>query len=118
MHGLNKSIDLQFLKSREVIQVAIGIYQVIFAFDDDVTISVEGRFEYISSSGACEWRPGASHVAATTVNLLGKTVKAVQGQEDGTLELVFSNGDRLVIRDANKEYESYQITRRGETIVA
>jgi len=117
MHGLKGNINLSFLRDREVIQVAIGINQVIFAFDDDVTLSVEGEFEYTAGLGSEQWRPGAVHAAARTVGLLGSKVREVQGQTDGTLELDFSNGDRLVLRDVSKEYESYQIARRGETIV-
>jgi len=33
------------------------------------------------------------------------------------LELTFSSGDRLTVFEVGKEYESYQITRPGETIV-
>jgi hypothetical protein len=117
MRGLDKNIDLTFLKGREAIQVAIGVHQVIFAFDGDVTISVESHFCYSSKGNSSEWRPGAKQLAANTVQLLGAVVEGVHGHEDGTLELTFSNGDRLVITDASKEYESYQITRRGETIV-
>lgn len=117
MYGLKDNIDLSFLKGREVIQVAIGTYQVIFAFDEDVTVSVEAQFEYSAKSGLVEWRPGASHLAANAVGLLGSKVESVHSQKDGTVDLAFSNGDRLVLRDVSKEHESYQITRRGETIV-
>jgi len=117
MHGLKENTDLTFLKGREVIQVAIGKDQVIFAFDEDVTISVEGQFEYADKASSSEWRPGSSQVAASAVSLLGTTVESVHGQADGTLKMTFSNGDRLVIRDVSSEYESYQITRPGQTIV-
>jgi hypothetical protein len=117
MYGLNRSIDLSFLRNRELIQVAIGLHQVIFAFDDDVTISVEGQFEHVSPMGSTEWRPGASELAANAVKLLGATVKSVVGQENGTLELAFSNGNCLIVRDVSSDYESYQITRRGQTII-
>jgi hypothetical protein len=39
MYGLSKDLDLNFLNGREVVQVAIGIYQIIFGFDEDVRIS-------------------------------------------------------------------------------
>ena len=117
MYGLKDNIDLSFLKDREVIQVAIGTYQVIFAFDEDVTVSVEGQFEYSPKSGAVQWRPAAPHVAASTVGLLGAKVESLHSDKDGTVVLSFSNGDRLVLRDVSKEYESYQITHRGGTIV-
>lgn len=70
MHGLKGNIDLSFLIDREVIQVAIGINQVIFAFDEDVTVSVEGQFEYSAAVGSVQWKPGAIHVAARSVGLL------------------------------------------------
>jgi hypothetical protein len=44
MYGLKKTIDLGFLMGREVGQVAIGTYQVVLGFDEDVTIAVEGEF--------------------------------------------------------------------------
>jgi hypothetical protein len=40
MYGLKKEIDLSFLTGRELIQVAIGSFQVEFHFDEDVTVSV------------------------------------------------------------------------------
>jgi hypothetical protein len=116
MYGL-KNVDLTFLEGRQLIQIAIGIHQVIFAFDDELTISVERKFRYSSQNQSSEWHPGAKEIAARTVELLGATVENVKGQEDGTLRLEFSNGDYLLFTDDTKEYESYQITGRGETIV-
>jgi len=36
---------------------------------------------------------------------------------DGTLTLAFSNQHRLTILDSFKEYESYDISRPGQTII-
>ena len=117
MYALDPSVDLTFLKDRELIQVAIGLYQVIFAFDEEVTLSVEGKCEYCSSNGSVVWTPGASAAAAGTVDMLGQKITGVHRKDGSTLELTFSGGDRLVVFDVGKEYESYQITRRGETII-
>jgi hypothetical protein len=43
MYGLEKEFDLSFLNGREVEQVAIGVYQIQFGFDEDVRVSVEGQ---------------------------------------------------------------------------
>jgi hypothetical protein len=43
MHGLAEDIDLCFLNGLEVIQIAIGSYQIIFTFDENVRISVYSR---------------------------------------------------------------------------
>jgi len=37
--------------------------------------------------------------------------------EGCTLELTFSNGDRLTVLDNDKEYESYTISHLGRTII-
>jgi hypothetical protein len=36
MYGLKTEIDLSFLTGRELIQLAIGVYQVQFGFDQEV----------------------------------------------------------------------------------
>ena len=119
MYGLKKDIDLSFLNGREVGQIAVGLYQVQFGFDEDVRISVEGEFHYFDGREECSWmpEPGKAPIAAKTVDLLGATVEKVDWKEDGTLTLTFSNGHRLTILDSSKEFESYDITRPGRTIV-
>ena len=119
MYGLRRGIDLDFLNGRLLEQVAIGVYQIQFGFDEDLRISVEGQFAYFDGNEECVWKPesGAERLAAGTVALLGATVQAFDAQPDGTLTLKFSNGHRLTIVDSSKEYESYDITRPGQTIV-
>jgi hypothetical protein len=119
MYGLKKDIDLSFLNGREVIQVAIGVYQTQFGFDEDVTIYVHSQFSYFDGRDEWIWKPegGAAQIAARTLSLLGTTIQSFEGQENGTLSLVFSNGQRLTIFDNSTEYESYDITRPGSTVV-
>ena len=119
MHGLKKEIDLSFLNGRELIQLAVGLYHAIFKFDEDVAISVEGEFRYFDGQAEWIWRPepGSSLVAARTVALLSATIESLESNPNGTLALTFSNGQRLTFADSSREYESYQITRPGETIV-
>jgi hypothetical protein len=112
-------MDLSFLAGRQVVQVTIGVYQVQFSFDEDVIISVQSQFVYFDGQQEWIWKPepGAAHAAARTVSLLAATVQSVEGQEKGSLFLLFSNGHRLSIFDSSKEYESYDITRPGQTII-
>lgn len=119
MYGLSKDIDLSFLNGRELVQVAIGVYQVQFGFDEDVRISVESYFGYSDGQGEWIWRPepGASQIAARTVALLGSSIQGFQAHEDGTLILTFHGGQRITILDNSKQYESYDITLPGRTIV-
>jgi len=119
MYGLDKNVDLSFLKDCELIQVCIGLYQIIFKFYDDVAISVEGEFHYFNGQDESIWRPesGFSVLAARTATLLGSRIENFESDANGTLVLAFSNGHRLLIMDSSKDYESYVITRPGETIV-
>src|SRR5438445_5936582 len=117
MYVLKRDANLSFLIGREVIQVAIGVHHVIFHFEEDISISVGGEFEYSDDQGTVVWKPGASRAAANTVVLLGAKIESLASFENGTIVIHFSNGARLVIPDPSAEYESYQITRPGETIV-
>jgi len=119
MYGLKKDVNLSFLNDREVIQIAIGAYQTIFRFDEDIAISVDGGFNYFDGRTESAWMPEPSSVqiAARTVALLGATVQSFESNENGTLALIFSNGHKLTIPSSSKQYESYQISRPGETIV-
>jgi hypothetical protein len=115
MYGIEEGTDFSFLKGREVIQVAFGLYQVIFALDEHVTISVEGSYELHSAVGISIWTPGVTRAVA--VSLLGKTITNACARPDGSLELSFSSNELLVLLDASKNYESYQITRPGRAII-
>jgi hypothetical protein len=117
MYGLTESIDLSFLNGRELIQIAIGRYQVIFAFDEQVTISVESSYEFRSEAGISVWTPGATQAAAAVLGLLGAIVTKAQGMTDGTLTLIFAGEKSIVILDTSKTFESYQINKPGSTIV-
>ena len=92
MYGLKKEIDLSFLTGRELIQLAIGVYQVQFGFDEDVRISVESEFRHFDGQAEWIWRPepGSSSIAARAVALLGAAIESFGSNIDGTLILAFS----------------------------
>lgn len=99
MHGLKKETDLSFLAGRELIQVAIGSFQVQFHFDGDVAVSVEAEFRYFDGQREWIWRQERSspQVASRTVAMLGASVTRFESTENGTLALTFSNGHRLTM---------------------
>jgi hypothetical protein len=118
VYGIPKNTDLSFLKGREVQQVCIGVFQVQFRLDQNVSIFVTGCFRYIDESGsAYEWLPKNHNLAARTANLLGLVITDLTAEPSGTLTLVFSNAAKLIIFDDSKQYESYEIHKPGLTIV-
>jgi hypothetical protein len=46
MYGLKKGLGLSFLGGLQLEQIAIGVYQIIFGFDEDVRISAYSQFNY------------------------------------------------------------------------
>jgi hypothetical protein len=119
MYGPRTDINLSFLDGRQLEQVAIGVRQVTFVFDENVRITAYSKFNYFDGRKKWMWTPvpRAVQIASRTLSLLGANVKSFEGREDGTLFLAFSNGQRLIFLDPSKEYESYDITRPGGTIV-
>ena len=80
---------------------------------------MEAEFRYFDGQDEWIWRqePSSTQVAARTVAMLGARITSFQSNENGTLALTLSNGHRVTILDSSKEYESYDITRPGETII-
>lgn len=117
MHGLPKNMDLSFIENKNVEQVCIGEHQIILHFDEYLSISIETSI-YVSNDGnkPIEFAklPEAAPVLCT---LLGRCVRKAIGSPDGTLDLEFENGTRVVIHDDNERYESYQIKYGDKEIV-
>jgi hypothetical protein len=113
---LKQDVDLSFIMGRELNQVAIGLYQVQFHFDDTVTVSVEDSFTYERLDRKDSWKAGQLNVAGLTAELVGSVVKDVRAN-GSELELTFANGHRLLIWAEPSPYESYQISYRGGLIV-
>ncbi|HWA94406.1 MAG TPA: DUF6188 family protein [Terracidiphilus sp.] len=119
MYGLNEDVDLEFLDGRELIQLCVGVHQLIFNFDELVTISVEGKFSYFDSDheAVLQPTPQTSTSIARTAALLGSSIKKYTSAADGTLILEFSNQHRLTLFDSDPRFEAYTIKSPGRTIV-
>ena len=118
MYGLDKATDLTFLIGRSLTQICIGLFQLILNMDNELSISVEGDFEYIAPGSGkamrcCEF-PGS---ACPLVELLGKKIIGVDVTSESTLVLVFEDGSHLRLLDSNLDAESYQITGLNKDIV-
>jgi hypothetical protein len=119
MYELKQDVGLDFLIDRELIQLRLGLHQVVFIFDEDVSISVEGEFMYFDGQKEWRWRPepGSHLVAAHAVALLGTKVEHVEKGANNSFEITLANGRRLEIFAPSQEYECYNITRPGQTII-
>jgi hypothetical protein len=116
VYGIPASLDLSFLTNKELIQVAVGQFQVQFHFMENIAINVENMFVYHSADGMTIWRPNELAAAAAPLKLVGRSVAKVW-TDPKTLWLEFDNGDKLSIVDDSHEHESFTVTRPGQTIV-
>lgn len=107
MYGLEKDTDLTFLLRKQLERVDVSEYQAQLHFTGSICISVEGECELDKQ------RISYEHLT----QLVGNTVFGVLIQDDGATMVVFVNGQRLNLLDSNSNYESYQITAPGVTII-
>lgn len=119
MYGLEKSVNLEFLIGRELIQISIGTHQVMMAFDRDVHITIEGLCELSFDRGApTEIHASAPNETRQLTQLVGARIDNAVNHGDGNIGLKFSNGIMVRIFDSNKTFESYQIEGPGiESII-
>jgi Family of unknown function (DUF6188) len=114
MYGLDKNVKLDFLISKELIQLRIGLYQFMLHFEEDTNIMIEATSKLTTSNKKTSTiSANKPDEAIQLVCLLGKKVVKVINFGDGNIEIIFSTGDRLTILDSHKTFESYKIHTLG-----
>jgi hypothetical protein len=115
--GLPQGKDMSFLVERELIQVCIGLHQVILVFDGDISISLECEFYLTHGSEIGEEAKSSNSSKTALAKLLGSHITSVTNRGGRELGLFFSGGLCLRILDSNSDHESYQISLPTETII-
>jgi hypothetical protein len=94
-----------------VTQVCLGQFQVQVHFSEKARLSIEGRF--VHEIAECGEQIVGERESLTSGNrlerLLAKSVVEARVPTNGTVALLFSNHDRLILFDDSEQYESYQI---------
>jgi len=116
MFGLAEDTDLEFLKGAVLEQVCIGAHEVIFRFEQDLSITVESDFLVALNEVGQRFEDTRSSANACAA-LLGEQIVDVHVLPEGTLAVEFSAAKRLELYDSSPNYESYQITHGLKTIV-
>jgi hypothetical protein len=111
MHGL-KPDDIKHLSPlRGDVLTLVGVeeYQLDFGFNQQGSLSVQGRCELLEDSGAIidVWDTGARSEGFRFLELLGKTVTTVVIDSSKSFTLTFSDGRCLRIIDNSDQYESF-----------
>ena len=116
MYGLPKDLTLEFLSGQTLLQVCLGVHDLILNFHDDVSITVTSRIACAAPDGPKHEYDDFGQAAPDLMIFLNQTIVGAEGDENGTLRLMFNTGRSLSIYDDSKEYESYTI-RHGETFI-
>jgi len=117
MYGLPQGVDLSFLVGKELIQVGVGSCDIVLAFDGQLSISIQTTV-YHSKKGKplAAYEVGPSS-AGVLLPLLRSAITQFTANQEGTLNMTFSNGECVEIRDEDTHYECYQIEHEGSLIV-
>jgi hypothetical protein len=117
MNGLPPNIDLSFLRGIELLQVCVGLHEVILHFTSDVSITIQGRFDHVQPSADARTDETLPSRAASLLMLIGKQVGSVSHKTSGELKLGFSGNHWLTFFDDSPQYEAYTISHGEELIV-
>lgn len=111
MYGLSTEIDLAFLVGHTLREVHPGAYQVRMVFDRDLEIAIECECRVDGAMRSLE------DLAAALSPFVGRSVKEAEHRGNGSLHLTFELGGALTLLDGNEQFESYNISWNGGSIV-
>lgn len=117
MYKLPNGINLDFFVKKTLLQICVGVHDLIFNFDDDLAVTVTSSIGYVDSDGKSYQSDNFCEIIATLVKLLNHSVVYAKGEVSGTLTLKFDNGMEIAIYDDSEQYESYVINKGDQIIV-
>jgi hypothetical protein len=117
MNGLPSNVDLSFLFGRILLQLCIGLHDLILNFDGDVAISIESSLGF-GIRGKKEKPLDVLKDNHHLTGLLQVPVSNPERDDNGGLFLFFENESYLHIHNDSKDYESFVIKYKGTFIIA
>ena len=117
MHGLPKHLDLTFFRGQVLVQICFGLHDLRLNFDKGGAIHTE-RCVHLLVNGVPDFVECQSMIEAASLlsRLLDERVTEARVAAPKTLELSFSNGDRLRFIDSNEHYESFRIESYDKSV--
>lgn len=117
MYGLPKDFTGDFLVGRTLEAVTFTENTVHFAFDNEVSLTVESSLKHVASSA--DEAPDPQPVPlrhSRLMELVGNRIRSAEAVDSGTLRLLFENEQVLSVFDDSTSYESYSIRNGGQEI--
>ncbi len=117
MYKLPPDMPLAFLEGRKLLQVCIGLHDLILNLDGDIAITVCSSIGYSATCDEVAHYVDFRQSAKLLCMLLDESILAARNEGDGSLALEFTNGNILYIYDDSATYESYTIKHGDQLIV-
>ena len=117
MIHLESEKDFEFLKYKDLVQVCVGLNQVILRFDDDIVISIETPLTLQNEAGSKITYESNKDIGKELMSLLGERIVNVSVVRPRILRLAFNTGTVVDLIEDEEPYESFHIKSKGRVIV-
>lgn len=115
MYRLPVDFDGSFFIGRKLEMICANANQIYLHFGQQITITVESSLTY--QRGDATVTIGVPLSNCDIVALLEHSITQVSPMKDGTLTLMFDNGDVLKCLDDRPNYESYRIRNGDKEVI-
>ena len=116
MHGLSLSLDLNFLVNVELIQLALGKYEIQLIFSNESRICIQSEFTFEHDGVVQDVDPSDSKSTGSLAILLGEKIVEQKIKSNKELNILFESGKLLRLRDSSRNFESFVIWNKGDFI--
>jgi hypothetical protein len=120
MHRLHNHAVLELLNGKQLEMLCFAPYSLYFHFSEHIMLTIEGEFQHVfRENGKKKLQQYLFPITTSELpRLLSEQVQSVEmASSDGSLQLRFSNGDRLTIYGGSSPYESFRIKHNGAELI-
>jgi hypothetical protein len=117
MYGLPADFDCSFFNGRTVEMICISANQIYLHFDQEVVLTVEGRYSIEDSTSAVLKSVRVPEIDVALFDIIEQSVLRSIAETNGTLTLFFQNGYIIKCYDDTELYEAYRIQNGGSITI-
>lgn len=109
MYKIPADLNLSFLIGKEITQLNVSRYVVVFKFDPQGSIAIESEFEIIEGSNKIMWNQEVSQLDLPIKTLFQSKIVDYKVESEQCLVIILENDLSIRIFDHSEQYESFQI---------
>ncbi len=109
MYVLPHNTDVAFMLGKELLQVSIGLNEVILGFHGNLGITIQSAVVFDRKNQARRQIEAPPDIGVAFLPELGKPLINVAILDDGSFELVFSDETRVTLLNDSPQYECFQV---------